>query len=99
MPSGSFGYLVVRLPGNALLVQLEDGQKRLRGDLHRSQRPHLLFVAPPDVPSSGDPDFYLRGGSEFRLRQGFPPENPCDAALAAGARSFTITLSQKEITL
>ena len=39
------------------------------------------------------------GGTKFRLRQGFPPENPCDAALAASARLTTTTLFLKEITL
>lgn len=43
--------------------------------------------------------FHLLGGTEFRLRQGFPPENPCDAALAASTRLTTTTLFLKEITL
>ena len=55
----------------------------VRGNLHAAQGPHLLF-APPDVPSGGDPIFYLRGGSEFRLRQGFRSgKNTCTAHCAA----------------
>ena len=58
------------------------------------------FVFPVDVPSTGSPfSFHLLGGTEFRLRQGFPSENPCDAALAASARLTTTTLFLKEITL
>ena len=65
-----------------LLVQLEDSQERLRGQLHRAQTPHLLPARPAKSPTSRGPlsDFTCSGQMNCPCAKVFASgENACTA--------------------